>query len=427
LSRLFWKKDSALEALFRFSADGTTLIGVEDDQISVWDWPKKKLRSRRSLVDPQNQQASLEAATLEITRDAGQALVIGWYYKGIGESRRFEKKAFVLWDTREGKRLPFAVSGDDDNALSHFNNCGAFTADQDGVILCMFDAIPFGSAAGRESLRWFDFSGKLRRRFVPPTNPRNFQQRIADCVAFSPDGRTLASAERDHTVVLYEAASGLSRRVLEGHRNDVSRLAFTPDGRRLVTVSSDLTGLVWDLSLAPAVLRELSKDELAKAWNDLADGVDGGKVHRAMTTLAGDPGGAVALIRQQIQAAHAPDAKHLARLLGDLDSDVFQVRTKAFAELDGLGDGIVGFLQDQLQRQYLALEMRRRLQSLVEKHDPANLPPNRLREIRAVELLEHLGVPAAREVLEALAQGNPAASLTRAARAAAERLQRLSP
>ncbi len=71
--------------------------------------------------------------------------------------------------------------------------------------------------------------------------------------------------------------------------------------------------------------------------------------------------------------------------------------------------------------------MRRRLQSLVEKHDPANLPPNRLREIRAVELFEHLGTSAAREGLEALAQGNPAASLTRAARAAAERLRRLSP
>ena len=368
------EKGQRLGGLFRFSADGTTLVNVQGDQISMWDWPVKKLRNQTSLVDPRNPHAFLEAWTLEITRDAGHALIMGSYYKKNGETTQFEKNAVIVWDTRKGMRLPFAVAGDDDSPFAKFNSRGVFTADQDGVILCMFDSFPFGSAAGRESLRWLDFSGKLRRKFVPPTNPRNFRERIADYIAFSPDGRTLASAERDHTIVLYEAASGLPRRVFEGHRNDVRRLAFTPDGRRLVTFSEDLTGLVWDLSLAPPIPRKLSKEELAQAWNDLADGVDGGKVHRAMTTLAADPHGVVALIRQQLPPARAPNAKHVARLLADLDSDIFDVRTKAFAELDRLGDATVVYLREQL-KQNLSLEMRRRVQNLLEKHDPADLPP----------------------------------------------------
>src|SRR6202035_3853939 len=120
--------------------------------------------------------------------------------------------------------------------------------------------------------------------------------------------------------------------------------------------------------------------------------------------------------------ARAPDAKHLARLLADLDSDTFELRAKAFDALDELGDGILGLLQERLRQPNLALETRRRLQNLAEKHNPADLPADRLRGLRTVEVLEHLAVPAARELLESLGQGTPAATLTRAARAAAERL-----
>lgn len=55
----------------------------------------------------------------------------------------------------------------------------------------------------------------------------------------------------------------------------------------------------------------------------------------------------------------------------------------------------------------------------------ASLPgPDRLREVRAVEALEHVGGAEARRLLEALAKGAPAARLTREARAALERLEK---
>lgn len=174
----------------------------------------------------------------------------------------------------------------------------AFTPDDDGVIMCMFHHIHTSTTASGETLRWLNLpDGKVRRKFFPPANPAQLSGAHRGPHRVFAGRPNPGERQCDHTVVLYETASGLPRRVLAGHRNNVSRLAFTRDGRRLVTVSADLTGLVWDLSLASAGVRKRSKDEPAQAWSDLADCLDGGKVHRAMAMLAGDPHGAVVLLR----------------------------------------------------------------------------------------------------------------------------------
>lgn len=51
-------------------------------------------------------------------------------------------------------------------------------------------------------------------------------------------------------------------------------------------------------------------------------------------------------------------------------------------------------------------------------------PANTLRDLRAVEVLERIGTPKARQLLEKLAQGAPEARQTREAKAAVERLER---
>src|SRR5271154_1791741 len=65
-------------------------------------------------------------------------------------------------------------------------------------------------------------------------------------VAFSPDGKLLVSASRDHTVRVWDPATGASLQTLEGHSGSVHGVVFSPDGKLLASTSHDHTVRVWD-------------------------------------------------------------------------------------------------------------------------------------------------------------------------------------
>ncbi len=59
-------------------------------------------------------------------------------------------------------------------------------------------------------------------------------------MAFSPDGKTLASLD-DYTIWLWDAATGVYQQTLKGHRLVISVVAFSPDSKTLVSASYDRT------------------------------------------------------------------------------------------------------------------------------------------------------------------------------------------
>ncbi|EPT04115.1 hypothetical protein FOMPIDRAFT_136311 [Fomitopsis schrenkii] len=66
-------------------------------------------------------------------------------------------------------------------------------------------------------------------------------------------GRYMASAARDHTIILWDCKTGEKLKTLTGHDNWVRAIAFHPRGQHLLSVSDDYTIRVWDLKSGQCV------------------------------------------------------------------------------------------------------------------------------------------------------------------------------
>ena len=95
-------------------------------------------------------------------------------------------------------------------------------------------------------------------------------------IAFSPDGKTLASADRDNNIHLWKLQTGLQKSTLTGHKSEVKKLAFSPDGT--ILASGDWNNIIrlWDLKTEK---RKKTLIEHEGQLNALAFSLDG-------TTLA---------------------------------------------------------------------------------------------------------------------------------------------
>jgi WD40 repeat protein len=89
-----------------------------------------------------------------------------------------------------------------------------------------------------------DYLRELRARH--PLTLRGHQGQVYS-VSFSPDGSLLATGSEDHTIKLWNVATGGCVSTLVGHKSDVNCVAFSPDGRNLASACDDGSLRIWDV------------------------------------------------------------------------------------------------------------------------------------------------------------------------------------
>jgi RNA polymerase sigma factor (sigma-70 family) len=242
---------------------------------------------------------------------------------------------------------------------------------------------------------------------------------VAD-FTFAAGGQWLVALGEDRTVRLRELASGLELHRLAPPDCGMSRVAIAPGERMLLTLNQDGTVLLWDLAPAGWDRRRVPEDP-ERAWSDLAS-TAGPKAYRAVWTLASEPGPAVAALRERLPAALrevTARGKRIRTLVAELDSDSFDRRAAASRSLAEFGAEAEPALRRALAGSP-SPEARKRLEELVSNAGSLR-SGEALRCLRALAVLERVGTPAARRILETAAEGEPADPLTEEAKAALER------
>ena len=388
----------------RFSPDSSLLATWQSEKkggvARLWD-----ARSGKEIRSFPETRVDGPSVRLFFTADGRTLLIGGWFRDLVGREVASGKELF-FWQTpvRPNAGYPWrtlAVSPDGTLAAYLTGEGSDGKPAPNRITLCE-------AHTGKVLRRWSD-SGH---------GSRYFEQ-----MAFSPDGRLLASSDIN-TVHLWEVATASEVCIFAGHGGDIQSLAFSANGRRLATSSTDSTVLIWDwpqaVEVASPLIKTPTEKEIAAWWADLA-GADARRAYAAVWRLAEAPAASVPLLRRHLRPMTDADRQAIRQHIKDLDAEAFAVREQAFRELETLGPVAAADLRRALEEKP-SPEMRRRIERLLDSLSSRPLAGEPLRTLRALAVLEYAGTPEVRRLLSKLADGAPGGWLTQEAKAACERL-----
>jgi WD40 repeat protein len=365
------------------SPDGKTLVSASADaSIRIWD-----VATARELPTPFRRPM----------HEGTQCRWLSFSSDGKLLATCVEEEPVHLWDFVQGREL---------RQLHHVNE-----KSREPVSLNTMTFSPDGGAVAagvrhcdKAICFWDVKSGRFLNGLttVPASTSRSIFLPICS-LGYSPDGKILASTNLDRTIRLWEVASG-TEFVRWNVPQGAGWVGFSPKGRTLAALTNNgsLVILEWGRRyLMDAKLgRETHSSELAKLWNLLASS-DARTAFHSVQELIARRGIAVDFLEGQLQAIPAATPGRLAELVKALDDRDFPVREHAFQELARLAEVAEPALREVVTNSS-SLEMQRRADRLLKQlAGPAS--PEHLRCRRSVMVLEYIGTPEARRVLDKLA------------------------
>jgi RNA polymerase sigma factor (sigma-70 family) len=330
----------------------------------------------------------------------------------------YQQTVLYLFDSRTGRQLVTLRQPD------HYQYCHAFSPDGQMLVTltARYRREEIGDVTSALTAHvWEVRTGQEQFRLALRPTRLNWDP---SAIAVAPDGRTVAVARRDGRLQFFDTPTGQGLPGRAGFDTPVLHMAFRPDGGLLATGHEDGTILTWDLTgLRPPALPagRLDAAALEARWADLAS-ADARRAYAALWGLVATPEQTVPLLADRVRPADPALVERVRRRIGELNSSQFRIREAASRELAELAEQVEPVLRESL-RGPLTAEQRRRVEGLLSQPDVIR-DPELLRALRAVEVLERIGTPEARQVLQRLVGGLPTARLTREAKAAIDRLDR---
>ncbi|MFD7714165.1 hypothetical protein, partial [Streptomyces sp. NPDC059786] len=230
-----------------FSQDGRTLASGGDGTVALWD--PATGHTRRTLTSHKDSVQAVAFSPDGRTLASGTALSTVRLWDLItGHTRRTltGHKAYVAAVTFSPDGRTLASGSDDgtvrlwDPATGHTRRTLTSLTGSVAAVTFSPDGRTLASGGDDGTVRlWDPATGR-------PLTTLTGHTASVTAVTFSPDGHTLASGSDDGTVRLWDPTTGYTRRTLTGHKGSVT-VAFSPDGRTLA--SGDGTVRVWDVRL----------------------------------------------------------------------------------------------------------------------------------------------------------------------------------